>query len=169
MSDEPQSIHLSVVSDIPRYKTMQLFMKVVESPIPVRSVPHLVNTVLAVVAAMGNRKIRKLSIYAHGGRGYFTIVDDFVSAGHADRFPWLSRLAPHFHPEAEVVINACDTGHTIEQTLLKILSQLWGGIKVTAYTGSIEPYTRWILSDGIDRNGDEITCEKQSCTRTKGS
>jgi hypothetical protein len=84
---------------------------------------------------MGNPKIGKLSIWAHGDTNYFVIGDnDHVSEAHHDRLPWLSRLASHFDPDAEVNVRVVQKGWRDNRKRSQLLSQTWGGIKVEIKT-----------------------------------
>jgi hypothetical protein len=130
-----------------------------------------------VTRRVGSRFIQNMLIAGHGSPGYQSVgagtaVDTSGSkslcvdaatgklAGPADQ--QLRRLAPRFCRDAIITLGGCQVGKgTQGETLLKAVSNCFGGLPVQAGTANQRPFL-----PGME--GDVIRCTSTSCGNLGG-
>jgi hypothetical protein len=139
--------------------------EIVHDAILIQDTDDLIRRVSSICAFMGGR-VRSMVISGHGGNGGFQVGKDWVWEEQQDKLAALAPLVVWFAPDAEVVIRACDTAKS--QGLLQKLSNLWGGIKVTGYTGEIG-FSKWWIFGFSSVDGERVSCVKDHCTSVNGA
>jgi hypothetical protein len=126
--------------------------------IPIANTSDFINRVANEVKSTGG-KIRRMVISGHGSPYHFTIGEDSIHKDSPYLF-MLSSIGPFFASDAEVRISACEIGQN--RDLLRRLSQLWGGVKVVAHTGSIVVW-EWAYWGEVRPTGDRVVCMLNKC------
>jgi hypothetical protein len=145
----------------------------------------LVMRVLKTVKLTGG-KIASMVISGHGTLNGIKIGKYWVDNNDNDKdnnfrrwVPIFMMLRPFFTKDAIVTLSACDVAifkgnvqsgpflYSEPFKLMQALSTLWGGVRVKAWTGSVDPYKIGPIR-GVRPEGEEIICIYNICVPVSG-
>ena len=134
--------------------------KIVRDYIPIQDPLDFVAKALLAVSYYG-RKIETMIISGHGWSNHFTIGTSQISIRNFQEFAGaLALLRPHFAKDAVVTLWECRVAKG--NVLLQLLSAVWGGVKVQAFTGDVTVWS-WKVFGGMSAEGDQIVCVFNNC------
>lgn len=140
--------------------------KIVRDYIPIQDPYDFVAKALLAVSYYG-RKIETMIISGHGHSNHITIGTTQISTRNSQELARalallhpLALLRPHFAKNAVVTLWECRVGQA--NLLLQMLSTIWGGVKVQAFTGDVNVWNLKIFG-GMSAEGDQIVCMFNNC------
>lgn len=140
--------------------TMASEAKIVRDYIPILDPWDFVAKALLAVSYYG-RKIETMIISGHGWSNHLTIGTLQISTHNFHEWAGaLALLRPHFAKNAVVTLWECRVAQ--RNVLLQMLSTVWGGVKVQAFTGDVTVWS-WKSIGGMSADGDQIVCMFNNC------